>query len=147
MTYKQILIEFLQKKHDILQKYSKEPFLLPKDVEDVSKWSALKIKEVLLGLNLETDSGNCPWCLYHNFNQYLGGACCKCEYAINHGRCSGPKNTYVRIKKDLPDSFLKHYRTVSVATITKNEEIQQLTIYTYKKACIKAKINTGENVS
>lgn len=96
MTYKQILIEYLKKKHEILQECSEEPYLLPGDLEDVEKWSAKDIKGFLLGLKrAQTDSDICPWCFKYK--------CCCCPYAKRHNDlyCNKKNSSYQKIMDDI----------------------------------------------
>lgn len=110
MTYKQILIDYLKDKSLILSTYSKEPYIIKKDLEYIKSLSEDMCRDFLINtLYNFFDCMGCPWCAV-NCN------CDNCDYAKNHGNWGDNESSYQKMKRHL-SNYGHFYGIVSIPDI------------------------------
>lgn len=94
--YTELLLDFMQKKNEIIRKHTQMDIFTPEDFEEVKSW---RVKLCILALDKlnhrSNDINNCPWCL-------VTSGCYSCGYGKRHGDCGSRLSRYRRVKCILP---------------------------------------------
>lgn len=86
MRTKEILINFLTKKHELIHRTSKIVYITKSDIKEIEEWSDEECDAVLrkmvdrINNGYITDNTICPWCMKNE-------TCDTCGYGKRHGKC------------------------------------------------------------
>ena len=115
--YKDICINFMNRKNDIIKSNSKcnVDYITQEDLEDINGWDEDTCRSFIESIQplILSDAEICPWCYKYDNN------CNICSYAKRHGVCDMEQSNYNIILRNLKvrSSFTKKPKLIHIPEI------------------------------